>query len=176
VPIYFSTMARKLDLEIVPGSSVLMTAVSHLTNPVITAFFSCAILMAIISTADSLICAISSNLACDFPKLRSQKIAWAQGLTFIIGMISLVASYYFKDIISIMIMSYELSVSVLFIPVVMGVLSPQKNSKAAAAAMILGAMGFVIFRLWEPPIPREIASLIMSFLGYRFFCNKKIIS
>jgi solute:Na+ symporter, SSS family len=170
LPIYFSTKARALGIEIPPGSSVLMTAITSFTNPAVTAFFSCAILMAIISTADSLICAISSNLACDFPIINklpsSQKVACAQMFTLVIGMISLVSSFFFVDIISIMILSYEMSVVVLFVPITMAIWSKKPSYRGALYAMTGGAIGFVLFRIIPVPLPRELCALALSYGGF----------
>ena len=62
------------SLEVPQGGSVLMTTITKTTNPWMTALVGCAVLAAIISTATSLINAISSNLSSDF-KLSFLKIS-----------------------------------------------------------------------------------------------------
>ena len=46
--------------------SLLLTALESLQNPYLMSLFCAALLMAILSTADSLLCAIASHLAEDF--------------------------------------------------------------------------------------------------------------
>lgn len=166
VPIYLGNKARLMGLNIDSGNSVLMTTIQALTSPSIAAFFSCAILMAIISTADSLICSISSNLVYDFPLFKKKSIRWAQLLTCIIGMSSLAISFYCDDVVSVMILSYELSVSILFVPIVMAILSRGATKQAAYVSMIAGGLSFVLFRIYPSPIPRELCTLILSACGF----------
>lgn len=66
VPVFFGSLAYHMSLEIPKGGSVLMTAIAITTSPWMTALVGCAVLAAIISTATSLINAISSNLSSDF--------------------------------------------------------------------------------------------------------------
>ncbi len=66
-PIYFGVLAGKSGLSIPEGSSVLITAVKTFTTPTFSTLLILSILMAIISTADSLLCSITSNLSVDFP-------------------------------------------------------------------------------------------------------------
>ena len=66
IPIYFGVYSRSLNLQVPEGASVLMTAMMQQTTPVLSALMGCSILAAIISTADSLLNAISSNLTQDF--------------------------------------------------------------------------------------------------------------
>ncbi|HEV3270500.1 MAG TPA: hypothetical protein VGZ69_07660 [Candidatus Rhabdochlamydia sp.] len=42
------------------------------------------------------------------------------------------------------------------------------NFAAALIAMILGAMGFFLFRIYPIEFPREIANILLSSLGYIF--------
>ena len=30
----------------------------------------------------------------------------------------------------------------------------------------MGVLGFILFRIWEVPFPKEVISLAMSFVGY----------
>ena len=57
----------------------------------------------------------------------------------------------------------------LFVPVTMALFIKRPSVSSAAVAMALGALGFVLFRVWPIPFPKEIVSLAMSFAGYVTF-------
>src|SRR5206468_1706915 len=70
VPVYFGVKARLLGLPATAGSSPLMPAIAALTNDVVLMLATCGVIAAICSTADTLLCAISSNLVQDFSVRR----------------------------------------------------------------------------------------------------------
>ena len=51
VPIYFAIVAKNSNIVVPDGGSVLMSALSATTTPVLTALVGCAILAAIVSTS-----------------------------------------------------------------------------------------------------------------------------
>lgn len=166
IPVYYGIVARQIGLELPEGSSVFMSVIQATTNPILTAFVGCAILAAIISTADSLINAISSNVAQDFD-YGKRSIRTSQGIAFLIGCSALVGSFYWSSIVGILIQSYELSVSCLFVPIVVALFRKEGNSTSATYAVALGAIGFVAFRFLPlGPVPRELASLLLSAGGF----------
>jgi SSS family solute:Na+ symporter len=55
IPIYFGVLANNLNIVVPKGASVLIAAIEQTTTPTVAALTGCAILAAIISTADSLI-------------------------------------------------------------------------------------------------------------------------
>jgi len=167
VPVFLGSLARIMGVEVPTGGSVLMAVVARTTNPWITALVGCAILAAIISTATSLINAISSNLSSDFSfsllkSIDPMKIA--RGGSCLISLGAIFFAFYFDNIVDILIQSYELSVSCLFVPVVMALFIRKGHAEAAFTAIGLGAVGF--FLLPSDPIPKEIAGLCLSFAGY----------
>lgn len=169
VPVFFGSLANVIGLEIPQGGSVLMTAIAKTTTPWMTALVGCAILAAIISTATSLINAISSNLTSDFnlaifKDIDSMKIV--KGITCMISIGAIFFAFYFDNIVDLLIQSYELSVSCLFIPIVIAFFKRKGNFTAALLAMIFGAVGFFLFRLNPIDFPKEIASILLSLLGY----------
>ncbi|MFC2049196.1 sodium:solute symporter family protein [Chlamydiota bacterium] len=169
VPVFFGNLAKNLGLEVPPGASVLMTTIAHTTNPWITALVGCAVLAAIISTATSLINAISSNISNDFKfsfleggsALRSTK-----AMTAALALGSIVFAFYFDNIVDMLIQSYELSLSCLFIPLCIALFKKQGNPLAAWMAIVMGASGFFLFRLYPIAFPKEMASILLSLLGY----------
>ncbi len=170
IPVYYGILGKSLGVEALPGSSILMDVIRASTNPVITAFVGCAILAAIISTADSLINAISSNVAQDFDFTLSSRLRSVQAsrwLTCGIALGALLCSFAFNNVVDLLILSYELSVSCLFVPVFAALFIRQGNKLSASYAIALGAIGFWLFRLVPLEVlPKEIASLACSLTGY----------
>lgn len=171
-PIYFGTLAAKLGIPVEEGSSVLVTSVKAFTNPLIAAVLICAILMAIVSTADSLLCSISSNIACDFTFFKRSLLA-SRAITCFAGLATLILAFFFNNVVSMLMFSYELSVQVLFVPVTMAVLSKNPHKHAAIASLLAGFACFVLFRIGSPPFPKEILSPLISFAA--FACTQRFI-
>lgn len=170
IAIAFGVLARSLNLEGGAQGSVLIEAVTALTNPIASALFMGAILMAIASSADSILCSISSNLSCDLlaaeGRSEQMKINISRGLTLITGLGALGAGYLFDNVVTVLILAYELSVCVLFVPVVATVASSQPSRTGAYMSMACGATGFILFRLLATPLPKEVLTLVLAGVGY----------
>lgn len=170
LPIYIGMLARQLGLVIPEGASVLVSSLQQLSPPFVLTCIYCAILMAIISTADSLLSAMSTNFCCDFsPTLK--KVKYAQGITLFLGLIGLWGAYLPISIVELILLAYELSVSLLFVPTVAAVFLTTKNNKAAWSAVCGGALGMLIVRLWDLPFafPKEIFPLLLSASAFFLF-------
>lgn len=168
VPLYFGILAKKMELVVPEGSSVLMAAVIATTTPTIAALVGCAIIAAIISTADSLINAIASNVSQDFSfvLIKGNPIRSSQLLSASISCGAILFSLYFDNIVDLLIQSYELSASCLFIPLIFALFQPKGKPLAAASAVAFGAAAFIALRFISTPVPRELASVLISLLGY----------
>lgn len=177
VPVFFGVLAQSIQLEIPKGGSVLMSTIMETTNPILSSLIGCAILAAIISTASALINAISSNLSGDFNIASSNSKDSLRLIRRITGLISAAAilfAFYFDNIVDILIQSYELSVSCLFIPIFIALFKKQGNFISALLAMICGALGFLLFRIYPIEFPKEVASILLSLFGY--VCGEVIAS
>ncbi|MFC1841897.1 sodium:solute symporter [Candidatus Dependentiae bacterium] len=171
VPIYFGMKAKMLGMTF--SGSPLLPYLAQITNEFVLILAICGIIAAIMSTGDSLLCAVSSNLSLDFDfsftgitnKLRLSKI-----ITFIIGIGAIAASYLVsKNIISILVGSYEISVSCLLVPLLVSYFRSNLNKNAAIGSIIFGLTGFILFRLYPIAFPKEIVSIGLSILGYVLF-------
>lgn len=164
IPIYFGMLGNRFGIE--GEGSILMGAVLLSTSPVIAALVGCGVIAAILSTANSLINAIGSNLSEDFfaSTCSMPKIKW---ISVLIGIGAMFASYAFSSIVDVLMLSYELSIACLFVPL-MAALFSKKNRSAfpAAASIVFGAAGFVLFRFLETPLPKEVGELVLSLLGF----------
>lgn len=169
IPIFFGVLANRLGLEVVQGSSVFMTVVQVTTSPTISALIGCAVLMAIISTAISLLNAVSSNLTQDFEfkfLKRFSNIQKSRLMTAFIGIGAFIFSFYFNNIVDLLMQSYELSVCCLFVPVLFGLFNRSGNSVQATLGISFGAFGFFFFRIFPADFPKELLSVLLSGFGY----------
>lgn len=166
MPVFFGVLARALNIEVAEGASVLMATIEATTGPWMTTLMGCAVLAAIISTATSLINAISSNLFNDFNFNLVRKMDRIKKITALISSGALISALYFDGIIDILTQSFELSVSCLFIPIAFALFYKKGRFLSALLAIAGGALGFVIFRLASPPFPREVMSILLSLTGF----------
>lgn len=166
IPLFYGVFAKMKGIEIREGSSILMDVVAATTNPLMTALIGCAILAAIISTADSLMNAISSNVAQDFG-LKIKNIRGAQSITALISVCALLSAYAFNNVVDLLMLSYELSVSALFAPIFMALFLKKGKALSATLSIACGAMGFIVFRFTHVSFfPKEILCLVFSFIGF----------
>lgn len=166
IPVCLGVFANIYGIVVPEGASVLMTVIQQMTNPAVTALVGCAVLAAIISTADSLINAIGSNISQDFQITASNKVGASQITSAAIALAALFCSFFFSNVVDMLIQSYELSVSCLFVPIAVALFKRRGNFLSAALAVGLGAFSFVIFKVVATPIPKEILSILVSAVGF----------
>ena len=171
IPIYFGMKAKVLGLKVGTGSP-LIPVLSLLTNDFVVAFALCAIMAAITSTADSVLCAISSNLAQDFEYrfLKSNTLLLAQIITCCVGISAMGASYIIPNtIIDTLISSYSISVCCLLTSLLFAYLGIRGQKYAAFTSILAGLVAFITFSFTPVPflaIPKEFAALGISFATY----------
>ena len=169
VPIYFGVLAKNSGLVLAANENPLLRIIGFLTNDVVVALALCGIIAAISSTVDSLLCAITSNVAQDF-NLSSiglpRSVHSSRVITLLIGLTAVGGSYIFSsNIIGILAGSYELSVSCLFVPLVISYFKNNLNKNGAYGAILGGLFGFIFFKIYPVGMPRELISLALSCLG-----------
>ena len=170
IPIYFGMQAKLLGIAVPAGSSPLIAIIEFLTNEIMVILCLCAIIAAITSTADSLLCAISSNIAQDFNFSffgRTQALTRSKWITLIVGIGTLGASYLVpQNIITIMIDSYTISVSCLLVPLLWAYFNKSVSKNAAIISVVCGAIGMAIIPFWQTELPTALLPLGMSLIGY----------
>lgn len=170
IAISFGVFARSLELEVSNGGSILVESVKVLTNPSISLCFMGVVLMAIASSADSILCSISSNLSCDFLSREGidskKQIRRSRWLTLVTAFLALIGGYLFDNVVSVLMLAYELSVCALFVPVVMAMFMKTPSRKGAFFSIALGVIGCFVFRSVPWVLPKEVLALLCSFLGY----------
>ncbi len=168
-PYFHRNFRKKLGVNVVAGSSVFMDVMQILTNPTLAAFIACAVLMAILSTAISLLNAVSSNLSQDFDldaMKGLQGLQFSRRITAGIGVLAVGGSFYMGEIVDLLIQSYELSVYCLFVPVFLALFKSKGHTLSAWLAFIFGCIGFCLTRFIFFGIPKEVIGLLISAIGY----------
>jgi solute:Na+ symporter, SSS family len=165
VPVWLAILASQMGMAIPEGSSVLLTAASALGGPFITTAVAVAVVIALLSTIDSLVCAVSCNVAVDFG-LGARRLGVLQAVSLVIGLLALGMGLLFSDVGVVMLTSYELAVACLAVPVLAGLIPRIRSKRGALFAVIGGGIGFILFRLLPVELPREVCSLAMSLLAY----------
>jgi len=169
VPVYFGMKAKLAGLPLAIGANPLVSYISNITNNLFLSLVVCGLAAALTSTADSLLCAISSNICQDFDFTYfgfKNKLKVSKTITFLVGLLAILVTYFSNDIISTIVQSYELSISCLFVPIFFCYFKRNLNKKAATLSILLGAFGFVLFRFYTPVFPKEILTLLLSLGGY----------
>lgn len=170
IPVFLGILGKQMGVIVPIGSSVFMDVVKAFTNPYLAAVIGCAVLMAVLSTAISLLNAVSSNLSQDFDfvsKKGLRSIQLSRRITAGIGVLAVFGSFYAGEIVGLLIQSYELSVYCLFIPVCVALVKSRGNLASAWMAFAFGAAGFVMTRFISFEfIPKEMICLVLSAGGY----------
>jgi SSS family solute:Na+ symporter len=165
VPVYFGILGNGMEIDRSSGKSTLMSVMSLATSPVMASLVGCAVLAAILSTADSLINAIGSNLSQDF--FRRSSLGITRILSIAIGGGAILLSSSFSNVVDLLIQSYEFSLAALIVPLMAALFQKRKgNFSSAISAALFGAGGFFLFKFVDCPIPCEIAEIALSAIGY----------
>lgn len=164
VPTYIGTLAASSGFASPHGGgSILMMFVGQVTNPYTAAVFAAAILMAILSTADSLLCSISLNVSKDFlfkflPSF-SQDMRVSRIITLVIGFSALVLSIFFDAVIPMMVFAYKISIYTLFVPIITATLMKNSYKESVYGSMVSGVAFFILSQNIEIPF-FDLISLI----------------
>jgi SSS family solute:Na+ symporter len=151
-----------------------MKVIQMVTNPMLSALFAAGVLMAITSTANSLLCSISLNIAMDIPWIRnmpatSSKLV-SRIVTFVVGMAAVMGSYFGSDVIPIMLEAYGLTVTTFFVPIIMALIFKRLAWFAGVASTIMGLSVYVMATLLNPDLPeympKEVLGLGLSTLVF----------
>ncbi len=170
IPVYLGMQAKLAGVTASNGASPLLVYLRSELSELLFAMLSIGLLAAITSTADSLLCAISSNLAQDFSKTLSQKtqLQVSRLCTLFIGLLAIILGIYYDNILSVLVASYELPVSCLFVSLMYCFFTEGTLSKRAAISSVsFGLLSFILFHIYPSKVPSSIASLACSFIGYQ---------
>ena len=118
----------------------------------------------IVSTASAILLALSSNVAHDITKGQHS----GHLCTLITGLAASLGPYISDDIIAGLVVSYEISVGALFIPVICAVLTKraQLPKEAAIGAALLGSIGTILSQYSQMSFLGIAAPFILSPAGF----------
>ncbi|MEM7588854.1 MAG: sodium:solute symporter family protein [Myxococcota bacterium] len=167
LPLYFGLLARDLlPATQQPTSHPLLLLMDSLGNPLLSCAMLCALLAAVSSTADSLLCAMASNVVYDFGQAGNIKLS--RLVTAIVGITALLLAPLANSVLEVLTLSYTLSVSCLFVPIMACLFKKQVYTQAAWTSALLGLFGFFATFLQTQahqdvnPLP----ALLLSLAGY----------
>lgn len=173
IPIYFGLYGLAGEMTALKGCSILMAVVQKITSPTISAMVACAVMMAITSSAVSVINSVSSNLTQDFGRPWEgwcSPLLFSKGVTLGVGLSAIGVSTWFENIVSLLIQSYELYVVCLFVPVFAALFRRELPARAASLSMTFGALSFLLFRLIPSVLPKffpqELIEIGASGIGF----------
>jgi SSS family solute:Na+ symporter len=168
VPVYFGVRARAEGILIPAGTAVFIAAAQAFTNPYASALCAIGVLMALISIANSLLCSISSQVSYDLPLLQrgefGRSARSAQWVTAVLGILAAGCSYAFTSVIPLLVLSYEVSVAVLFVPIFAVIINRPLSRQAAWWSMGLGAFGYGLATIAALPLAKALLALACSAL------------
>ncbi len=169
IAVDFGVFLKASNVFLAQGEDVLMKAIITLTGPVISSFIACGILMVIFSISNSLLCAISSNLVLDLSIWKKFSFAkqtlFSRAVTALVGILGIVISFNFQNILPILLKSYEFSVAILCPSILIALFTSKVSAKAAMSSMAVGALSFVSLNE-NQLIPKELIVLAISFASY----------
>jgi SSS family solute:Na+ symporter len=176
VPVYFGMKAKLLGIALPAKTSAFYAMVKLLTNDFVFALVGCALVAAITSTADSLLCAVSSNLTQDFDfgfKSMRSKLFFSKAVTCVAGLFGISIAYYSTDILGVLAQSYGILISGLFVPILFCFFQKKLKKNGALFAMLGGSLAFVLFKVaaWQgiysiSEIGLVMVPIIISAVGY----------
>lgn len=176
IPVYFGMKAKLLGLVVPAGKSVFLSVLGTLSGDFVLALVGCALIAAITSTADSLLCAISSNLTQDFNYSfvsEKQNLFVSKIVTCVAGIIGMFIAYFSQNILGVLSQSYWLLISCLFASVFFCFFTDKLKKQAAIVSILAGALSFVLLLLVPLnfsstliQVARFVVPLVFSFVGY----------
>jgi SSS family solute:Na+ symporter len=171
IPALIGVQARLSGLVVAGDQSPFIAFVSQHLGPLGQALIMCALVAAVASTADSLLCAISSNVVQDFVPLAygsAVRMRSAEVVTGIVGVVALVSSYYCTNVLTVLIQSYELLVSGILVPVLMCVMRAPLGRLAAVWSVTtgLGVYAGLWFGFVSIAAPYSLVALGCSLVAY----------
>lgn len=151
VPVYIGYLASlQKDLTILPGESVFMSLLLKSSTPFVTAIMAYGLFSAVVSTADSLISAIISNILWDFKVKTGSNKRRASFITFSVGFAAVLMGSFFDNILMVLVKSYQLSINTLFVPLIMSLMPfPRASSRVIALTMMVGGSSFLLMEFFS---------------------------
>jgi solute:Na+ symporter, SSS family len=167
VPILLGMYAKMSGISASLGQSPLILLFQTKLSSLGMTLVACALLAAICSTADSLLGAASTNLIADFlPADKKFSLAISRLFTLLLGIAALIIAFNFDDVIKIIVKSYEISISALFIPLVLAMYISKPSRLGAIFSVFFGTLTFLALSLIKLPFSSTLIALLVSLVGF----------
>ena len=171
IPAYFGMKCRLLGIYLPAGANPLLHLFDQEYASWIVILAVYGIFAASISTADTILCAITSHVIEDFNIRTSSNrgnVRLAQVTTLGIGVATLIGSFYATSLLDILLNSYVIPIATFFTPLIVAYFTPRVSRYAAYASVIIGAIALITFKTYYMPIliPPEAAALLVSAISY----------
>lgn len=172
--VYFGVLLKQSGIVLASSNGALMTFAMQTMSRVFVSLIACAIVMAILSTADSLLCSIASNVVFDVvPNQKASAGKLSSWIVTILGLSSMVIATYFDNIVAIILPCYELCTLAFFPAISLAIFRNHWNQRSALISVSIGLIGFVFFKVYDTSLPGEVITLFCSYLG--FFVIEKLL-
>jgi len=121
---------------------------------------------AILSTADSCLMAASGNVVSDLLRIDSKdvNVRLSQFITLALGLLAIALASKMTGVLDLMLQSYAVMVSGLFIPVIAALFDRNPNSIGAISALVFGGGSALIFSLLDISIPFKLDPIVPGLL------------
>lgn len=170
IPVFYGMKANLLGIAVPCDGNPLVCLFDQLYSPFVVTFVVYGVFAAIISTADALLCAISSHVVQDFTEDHSRsKLLLSKTTTLIVGCITLAIGRIYSNVLDLILASTNMAVVGLLVPLLVAYLLPTRCSRLGAwLALISGLSALLIFThttAITTPSP-EATALLTSALAY----------
>lgn len=172
IPVYFGMKAALLKLVVPISANPLLVFIDTYYPPLLVTLVAYGIFAAIISTADAVLCAISSHLVRDFDLASrgTYAVRVAKLVTALVGTGALIAGSYAQNIIAIIVGSYDIPVAMIWIPLMAAYFGLSRSTWGAWASIVSGGTAFVLakimptlFLTWCPAVILHIGVSLIAY-------------
>lgn len=176
IPLYFGIKTKLLAIPVILHANPLMSYFSAFYSNTALALVTYGVFAAIISTANAVLCAVSGNLVQDFELAKlipRHKLLVCRTVTLLVGVIGLFVSFYYTDLLKLLVDSYAVPVTALLVPLLVAFYSTKKLSKSAAYISVFSGLLFFILLTFLDKIfiiAPAIDALLLSAIGYIIGC------
>lgn len=171
LPIVWGFAVRNLGMSMSEGDSALILLANSTMGQFGVILLGVVLLLAIASTADSLLCAISSSIVGDLIPEAPPKT-----LTIIISLIGITLAMAWDSVFGVLIKSYSFAACTFMVPVLAAYFIKKPNYPAAIGSMIVGTIGFILCQTEYTPPCGEVSILIAGFVFYSLYSSvEKIV-
>lgn len=167
IPTIIGMIVKNQPITPISDNGILLFFAKNYLSTPIYIITSIAIILAITSTIDSLLCAVSSNISYDFPtSLYKKKFPTNIIITLLSGIISFIMIFFCENIINTLMFSYGIYVSAFLVPALCGFLLPKiKLQKSSLIfSIFFGLISFIILSAVSSEF--SYISILFSIVGY----------